>query len=303
MMPHARKDPIGRIGDDLEQIQRYLDQDADPAVQLKDQLADLILSADEQSFDSDQLDALLSALEEHEPFPEEELPNAEESLRAFRQEHASLFSGVEQQSARTSDHLPKRHPVRRKLAAILPLTAAIVILLGSVSAQALGFDLFGLLARWSSEIFHFAETPVAYAEITNNPLPENEERTYSSPQEMLEDFGITAPLLPAWAPERLGTPKVWAKQGSMGLCMYMEYEQDSNSLMIRCNQITKENLRTVEKDEENLILYTYKNITYFIAEDIETPKAIWQNGTFECRMTGTVSKEEMKQMIRSIYGD
>lgn len=303
MMPHARKDPIGRIGDDLEQIQRYLDQEPDPAVRLKDQLADLILSADEQSFDSDQLDALLSALEEHDPLPEEELPNAHESLRAFRQEHASLFNGVEQQSARTSDHLPKRRPIRRKLAVLLPLTAVIVILLGSVSAQALGFDLFGLLARWSSEIFHFAEAPVAYAEITKNPLAENEGRTYSSPQAMLEDFGITAPLLPTWAPERLGTPKVWAKQVSMGLRLYVEYEQGSDSLMTRCYQITKENLRTVEKDEENVVRYTYGGCSYYIVEDIETTKAIWQNGAFECNIAGTISKEEMKQMIRSIYGD
>ena len=303
MMPHARKDPIGRIGDDLEQIQRYLDQDADPAVQLKDQLADLILSADEQSFDSDQLDALLSALEEQEPFPEEELPNAAESLRAFHQEHASLFSGVEQQSARTSDHLPEKRPVRRKFAVILPLTAAIVILLGSVSAHAMGFDLFGLLARWSSEIFHFAEAPISYAEITKNPLAENEERTYSSPQAMLEDFGITAPLLPTWAPERLGTPKVWATNVSAGLRLYVEYEQGGDSLMIRCNQITKEDPKTVEKDEKNVVRYAYGGCTYFIAEDITNTKAIWQNGAFECKITGTVSKEEMKQMIRSIYGD
>ena len=99
----------------LEMYARMIRGVDDIRIQLKDQLADLILSADEQSFDSDQLDALLSALEEHEPLPEEELPNAEESLRAFRQEHASLFNGVEQQSARTSDHLPKRHPVHRKL--------------------------------------------------------------------------------------------------------------------------------------------------------------------------------------------
>jgi hypothetical protein len=83
----------------------------------------------------------------------------------------------------------------------------------------------------------------------------------------------------------------------------MEYEQDSDYLRIRCYQITKENLRTVEKDEENVVLYTYKNITYFIAEDIETTKAIWQNGVFECQITGTVSQEEIEQMIRSIYGD
>ena len=111
-MPYARKDPIGRISDDLAQIQRYLNQESDPAVQLKDQLADLVLSADEQIFDSDQLDALLSALEVHEPLPEEELPNAEVSLQAFRREHASLFSGVEQQFARPSDHLPKSRLVR-----------------------------------------------------------------------------------------------------------------------------------------------------------------------------------------------
>ena len=120
---------------------------------------------------------------------------------------------------------------------------------------------------------------------------------------MLEDFGITAPLLPTWAPERLGTPKVWAKQVSMGLRLYVEYEQGSDSLMTRCYQITKENLRTVEKDEENVVRYTYGGCSYYIVEDIETTKAIWQNGAFECNIAGTISKEEMKQMIRSIYGD
>lgn len=88
MMPHVFKDPIGRICDNLEQIHRYLDQEPDPAVQLKDQLVDLIFSAREQGFDSDQLDTLLSALEEHEPLPEAEMPNAHESLQTFRREHA-----------------------------------------------------------------------------------------------------------------------------------------------------------------------------------------------------------------------
>ena len=86
-MTYVRKDPIDRISDDLEQIKRYLDQQSDPAAQLKDQLVDLILSADEQGFDSDQLDALLSALDEYEPSPEAEMPNAHESLQTFRREH------------------------------------------------------------------------------------------------------------------------------------------------------------------------------------------------------------------------
>jgi len=86
-MTYVRKDPIDRISDDLVQIKRYLDQQPDPAAQLKDQLVDLILSADEQGFDSDQLDALLSALDEYEPLPEAEMPNAHESLQTFRREH------------------------------------------------------------------------------------------------------------------------------------------------------------------------------------------------------------------------
>lgn len=195
-MFEAQKTPVhGRAGEPLEQIQSHLNEQ-EKKERLQDELADFLFWVAEESFNGGRLDELLDALKEVVPIPE--LPDTQESFRAFEEKYASVLASVETASAERPSVCPKHshHTVFK----MLPIAAILVLILGSITAQSFGFNLFGNLARWTSEIFHLEESSAPYATITKRPLAEGESATYDSLQEAVDAFGINAPLMPTWSP-------------------------------------------------------------------------------------------------------
>ena len=301
-MSDAHKAPVGgRAGDAMEQIHSHLKYDSNEQTErLRDELADLLFQSDNESFDDNRLEALLDALDQADPLPE--LPDTEESLIAFHEKYAPLFASAEAASAQntTSSAFSEKKHFRRPFLKILPIAAALVLLLGSMSAQAFGFDLFGALARWTAEIFHIGSDEVPHAAITLRPLAEGESANYDSLQEAVEAFGITEPIVPTWIPERFELMNVTAsnREGKIFICA--EYVHEDEFLQIRYNEI-ETNSNIVEKESRPVRYHSYGNIEHYLVSDLGWTKAIWQNGSLECCFAGNTSEQEMIDMIDSVY--
>ena len=178
-----------------------------------------------------------------------------------------------------------------------------LVLLFATSAQAFHFNVFDLFARWTSEIFHLDNRPAAVAQVTRNPLVDREERTYDSVEDMLSEFGITAPLFPTWVPERFTSPEISAANIESGLRLYISYTGDGTGafLKIKANQIHPTNVKDIEKDPSVTVSKQINSTHYYFMSDVEgREKVIWQNGEFECNITGTITRDEMEQIISSI---
>ena len=301
-MSDAHKAPVGgRAGDAMEQIHSHLKYDSNEQTErLRDELADLLFQSDNESFDDNRLEALLDALDQADPLPE--LPDTKESLNAFHEKYAPLFASAEAASAQntTSSAFSEKKHFRRPFLKILPIAAALVLLFGSVSAQAFGFDLFGALARWTAEIFHMSSDEVPHAAITLRPLAEGESANYASLQEAVEAFGITEPVVPTWVPERFELMNVTAanREGKIFICA--EYVHEDEFLQIRYNEIVA-NSNIVEKGGGAVNLHSSGNIQHYLVSDLGRTKAVWQNGILDSRIAGNVTEEEMIQMIDSVY--
>lgn len=301
-MSDAHKAPVGgRAGDAMEQIHSHLKYDSNEQTEhLRDELADLLFQSDNESFDDTRLEALLDALDQADPLPE--LPDTKESLTAFHEKYAPLFASAEAASAQntTSSASSEKKHFRRPFLKILPIAAALVLLFGSVSAQAFGFDLFGALARWTAEIFHIGSDEVPHAAITLRPLAEGESANYDSLQEAAEAFGITEPVVPTWVPERFELMNVTAanREGKIFICA--EYVHEDEFLQIRYNEIVA-NSNIVEKEHGAVNLHSYGNIQHYLISDLDRTKAVWQNGSLECCIAGNTSEQEMMDMIDSVY--
>lgn len=267
---------------------------------LADELDDMF--NDTAAFDADKLDALFAAFSDELPLPDTDTVDVDASLARIyadcgtedvNDDHSVLSAARSSGSSRSQR---SKHGILKTVL----IAAALMALVFMTSAQAFGFNLFGLIARWTSEVFGFQSTPTAVAAIKQNPLAPGEERSYDSVQEMLDDFGITAPLFPTWVPERFGEPTVYARNAKYGVRLYIDYVSDNATMSIFANEMDRGDMRTTEV---NIGADPYwVNGTYvYLMSDTISEKAVWYNGNFECRIYGTVSREELEQIVSSIY--
>ena len=299
-MSDARKElPFGRGDSDLEQILRHTGSNTDSTDRLTDELIDLLDNASETEFDSERFDSLLSALDKDDPLPDSDAFDAKKGLERFYERRNDAFA-ADRESAATSS-ISSSRPKHRRLPRLF-LIAAVLVLLVASSAQAFHFNVFDLFARWTSEIFHLDNRPAAVAQVTRNPLAENEMRIYDSVEDMLSEFGITAPLLPTWVPERFTSPEISVANIESGLRLYVTYYADNESLLKKkASQVNTSNLKDVEKNRSDSVSKHINGRLYYFMSDVEgAEKVIWQNGEFECNITGTVTRDEMEQIISSI---
>ena len=299
-MSDAHKESMhGRVEPKLEQISGHENPMSDSAKRLSDEMEKLLGQSPEE-LSLDKLDEILDRLEQEDPLPNgADAFNAEAGLHRFQKRLASQTAGEGNSSAtkRFPTSLAKR--TGRKSLKIILLAAAIAVLLLAGTAQA--FNLFDLVAQWTSELFSFStKTVVEEARISYEPLDQGEERFYDSVEDMMADFGITAPLFPTWVPERFKMESAYARNAVAGVRLYVDYRSEDRSLHFRACEIEQNNLRSTEIDTNGALKFRLNGSDFYLMTDTNTCKIAWQNGVFECRITGNVSQEEMLEMINSI---
>ncbi|WP_300415584.1 DUF4367 domain-containing protein [uncultured Oscillibacter sp.] len=299
-MSEIRKDPaFSGAGESSEQIQGHTSETQ--IERLQDQLADLLYPSDGGEIDSEALGALLEQLEAVSPLPASLPTDPEEGLKRFRRRYASVIEAADAGVGTGTPAVPeKRHSIK-PFAKALPFAAALILLLGTMTAQAFGVDVFSAIARWTSEIFRLDGGSVPYAAVTVRPLEEGEEATYESLEEAVAAFGIDAPIVPKEIPERFELVRVTAACHKIGILIYADYESEDGYLQIRYNEAEAQGFSALEKENGDVDSHIVKGIDHRMASDLERQKAIWHNGDFECRITGDVSEQEIKSMIDSIY--
>lgn len=281
--------PRGGKGRDMTQIYRHLRTKG--PTELTDELAALTEDAANGKCDLELIDAYLEILDEKAPLPFEVDP--QEALSAFHEKHGLLET--ETSASRRKRPRSLRFPI--KIAA----SFAAVLFCGSVLAQAYGINIWGTIARVTTETFQMEKVEIPYAEVTIHPFAQGESVEYDSLLEAVEAFGITAPIAPTWIPERFGIPKVYATYESGGVCIFADYETEDNSLGIRFNESSRATQRIIEKDSAPDSSYFRDNINHHIVVDRSLVKVTWNNGVFECRISGSITEKEARKLIDSIY--
>ena len=99
---------------------------------------------------------------------------------------------------------------RRRLGRVTSFAAAIAILLGlmTVTAYAMGYDLWGVIAQWTKDTFTFVSASKVSDEENSNANIALSEGEYGNLQSALDAYGITEQLAPTWIPERFSVELV-----------------------------------------------------------------------------------------------
>ena len=151
------------------------------AEELVDRLVDCLYSFEGEP-DTDALDRCLAELDEAgaggAAF------DVEQGLRVFHERFDAAFEG-------SGGKVKKQPRYRRPLARIAIIAAVLCAFMFTV--QASGLDIFGAIARWTSEQFSFVKA--------GEEKPPHENLAYASLQEALDDCGVTEKLSPTHFPE------------------------------------------------------------------------------------------------------
>lgn len=184
---------------------------------------------------------------------------------------------------------------RRGLIAVAAMLALIIG--SSITANAMGFDLWEIIAKWTQETFHFGYA--GEIEESNAPTPDFEHPCVSL-QEALDNYDISTALVPTWLPERFVESDVKTNQSPKQRLFTAQYESNNGSIRIRIADYLDTYPSQVEQSDSLIEIYTSDNIDYYIFNNFDQIKAVWITDNFECYITGPVSLSEIKEIIDSI---
>jgi len=311
-MPNARKPAtFGSNDGRLEQILWHSENDPEEAI--LDELTDL--STRETRTDAEQA-RLVELFDQLEQFDHSENTLSEEEIEArLRELHERVQMPSAEDSATTAvaqkiklkneksiDDTKTSSIHSRKALKLLPLVAVLVLLIGTVSAQAFGENFFDLFAKWTSEIFHLDDSAKPEASIGHNDLEEGEVREFATPQEMLDGFDIKGQLIPTEVPEEFGVPTCWASCDESGLKLEILYQSSEHYIYLWYMQISKKNESAVEKNDRAVTSWDFEGIKHYQLADNGIQKVAWANGAFECLAQSNIESDVFRQVVESIYG-
>lgn len=251
-------------------------------VELADALEAMLNSMTEESYDPELVAAYLDALEKKAPLATS--PDARAAEADFRRRLGAVRP------------TPEVQPVKRRRYRVLASVAAAIALLFALMlcAQAAGFDIFGALARWTSETFHFTK--------------ETEVSPYYEPlRQALEDNKILGELAPKWYPEGFegSEPKVEENRFSTTISTTFRDSSGKEFMISVIWRSDSENLGPMvyEKDDTSVEVYTSDEKSFYIfANSDNTTMAMWSKENFEESIRGELSVDEVKEIINSIGG-
>lgn len=169
---------------------------------------------------------------------------------------------------------------------------ALALLTGTITSYALGFNLWGALAAWTHETFHFTTSEVE----TVQP--------FENLQNALDMYGITASLVPTWLPDTCGEDIVQVFEIPNGIHLVSNCSVQAGELVFNINHYNDTvdvSHRTYERMETNVNIYTSNGIDHYIMPNGNKIRISWLSENNECSILCTLKETDIYRMIDSIY--
>ena len=238
-----------------------------------------------QESDTDKILYIMEVLAERKRNTSHTGKTALEAFESFKQNY---MSETENNSVpiKTKSGLPRWVRSLTATAAVLAILIA-----GSVTAKAFGFNVWKAVIQWTQETFHFGEWGSSNV---NNSLD------YDSLQEALEKGNTPAWLAPTLISKGFSLTDIKVEQNPLKKIYVAKYVSGEKIIVITIRDYLEEVPVYAEQNEGLIEEYNSLGITYYLFSNLEHNRAIWLYDSYECDISGDVTIEELKQMIDSI---
>lgn len=207
----------------------------------------------------------------------------------------------------TSNPFPSQNKTIKRILKKAVMVAAIIAAFFGVMvvAQAAGMDVFGTLARWTEETFHF-QTGTAQMALPAAPPEDIQDEYYNTIQAEVEKCGISRPVVPTQYPIGYTLESHDYSENATGRfvsCLFQNDEGDEFIFVI-ANYTDNERISSLifEKDESAVEEYISNVIRFYIMSNRDNVTATSAENGIYLNISGTLTIEELKTMIDSIGG-
>ena len=233
------------------------------------------------------------------------------SFQENYQPYASEFSLYDDEETREDIEIDEKPPNRitkhvrvrqRRVFRVAYITVALALLLfaTTITAVALGYDIWGGIAQWGRDTFGFQSIETSTPESLKNS--DRKLAAYDNLQTALEAHGISETVAPRWLPDGfvLEDLKVHSEMRT-SISFNAAYTNEEQFVIIAITLLFNEPYGTLEKDEGDVQAYEKGGIEHYIMTNNGQNIVAWMNGNLECRIAGDISRDELIRIVDSIY--
>ena len=220
----------------------------------------------------------------------------EEALESFKQNYYTE-NDISSVSESTTVAFKPSSRGRWRRGLIAAAAMLVIVISCSFTANAMGFDLWEIIAKWTQETFHFG-----YAgPLDDSDAPDTEiDLPYSALQEALDELNIHTALVPVWLPAGYEEVDIKTYETPSQRQFVAKYQNGENSIRIRITDYLDTHPVQIEQSDSLVEVYSVNGVDYYIFENEGQLQAGWVSESIECYVSGPVTLSEMKGIIESI---
>ena len=183
-----------------------------------------------------------------------------------------------------------RHLSRAMKTLSVAAVLAVVIISGSVTASAFGYNLWGAVAEWTRDTFGFTQGQ------NNGIYP------FENLRDALAAYDIDEPIVPQWIPDGYGEDTVQAAETPDSKIISASCKSTAGEIKIEVKAFYNQDNehRVYEIFEDGVEKYASNGIDFYIMKNDEFTRVSWAAGNNECSIICSLKPKEIYRMIDSI---
>lgn len=198
------------------------------------------------------------------------------------------FDSPEDKVVKAKSRRPSRVMKTLSVAAVL----AVVIISGSVTASAFGYNLWGAVAEWTRDTFGFTQSS------QNNGI-----YPFENLRDALAAYDINDPIVPQWIPDGYGEDTVQATETPDSKIIVAVSKQSGKEIKLEVKIFNDPSDRhwVYEMFEDGVEKYASNGIDFYIMKNDDFTRVSWAVGNNECSILCNLEPKEIYRMIDSIF--
>ena len=185
-----------------------------------------------------------------------------------------------------------RHLSRAMKTLSVAAVLAVVIISGSLTASAFGYNLWGAVAEWTRDTFGFTQSS------QNNGI-----YPFENLRDALAAYDIDEPIVPQWIPDGYGEDTVQAAEtpDSKIIVAVSKYGSKEIKLEVKIFNDPSNRHWLYEMFEDDVEKYSSNGIDFYIMKNDDFTRVSWAVGNNECSILCALEPKEIYRMIDSIF--
>lgn len=229
--------------------------------------------------------------------------DAHSAYETFQQEYAgtsALFpdASASAETAVKGNSVPRHYHPHRFIRAVIVAAVIMALFLGTtIVANASGLDLWGIITRWTQDVFGFSSNNSHSTSFHSEEIDK-----YLDLRTALSEHGATQSVVPTFLPEGYSALDMTIDSTFEGTYIRCVMTNGADEIILRyIISNTEQPSRYYAIDENAPEIYTAGGIEHYIMTNEGEYFVSWTNGNIICDISGLVDYDDVILMVDSIY--